>query len=193
MTRNRGFSLIELMVTITIVVLLILMALPSYSQWLTNTRIRNAAESIHNGLQFARNEAVQRNTNVRFELGASGADWTVCLLPSGKTSCADAGVPQPPLQSFTAAGGAGGVVIGTQTDTQYANGKFDTALTSGAGGITFNALGRPVGYSVTSFVRVDASSAQADTRRLVTTIAIGGRIRMCDPALTHDTSPQGCT
>jgi len=189
MTRNRGFSLIELMVTITIVVLLILMALPSYSQWLTNTRIRNAAESIHNGLQFARNEAVQRNTNVRFELGASGADWTVCAVPSGKTSCA--GIT--PLQSFSAAGGASGVVIGTQTDTQYANGKFDTALTSGAGGITFNALGRPVGYSVTSFVRVDASSAQAGTRRLVTTIAIGGRIRMCDPALTHDTSPQGCT
>jgi len=192
MTRNRGFSLIELMIAITIVVLLILMALPSYSQWLTNTRIRNAAESIHNGLQFARNEAVQRNTTVRFELGASGADWAVCLLPSGKTSCADAGVPAP-LQSFNAAGGAGAVVIGTQTDTQYANGKFDIALTSGAGGVTFNALGRPVGYSVASFVRVDASSAQSGTRRLVTTIAIGGRIRMCDPALTHDVSPQGCT
>jgi len=192
MTRNRGFSLIELMVAITIVVLLILMALPSYSQWLTNTRIRNAAESIHNGLQFARNEAVQQNTSVRFELGANGADWAVCVLPSGKTSCADAGVP-PPLQSFNAAGGAGAVVIGTQTDTQYANGKFDTALTTGAGGVTFNALGRPVGYSVASFVRVDASSAQSGTRRLVTTIAIGGRIRMCDPALAHDTSPQGCS
>jgi len=84
-------------------------------------------------------------------------------------------------------------VIGTQTDTQYANDKFDTALTSGAGGITFNALGRPVGYSVTSFVRVDASSAQSGTRRLVTTIAIGGRIRMCDPVLKKDTSPQGCS
>lgn len=192
MTRNRGFSLIELMIAITIVVLLILMALPSYSQWLTNTRIRNAAESIHNGLQFARNEAVQRNTNVRFELGASGADWTVCVLPSGKTSCADAGVTEKP-QSFNAAGGAGGVVIGTQTDTQYANDKFGEALTSGAGGVTFNALGRPVGYSVASFVRVDASSAQSGTRRLVTTIAIGGRIRMCDPVLKKDVSPQGCT
>ncbi|HEX7916679.1 GspH/FimT family pseudopilin [Rudaea sp.] len=192
MKRNRGLSLIEMMIALAILVLLILMALPSYSQWLTNTRIRNAAESIHNGLQFARNEAVQRNTNVRFELGASGASWTVCVLPSGKTSCADAGVTDKP-QSFNASGGAGDVVIGTQTDTQYANGKFDTALTSGAGGITFNALGRPVGYSVASFVRVDASSAQSGTRRLVTTIAIGGRIRMCDPALTHDTSPQGCS
>jgi len=79
MTRNRGFSLIELMVTITIVVLLILMALPSYSQWLTNTRIRNAAESIHNGLQFARNEAVQRNTNV--------ASSSARAAPTGLSAC----------------------------------------------------------------------------------------------------------
>lgn len=193
MNRRRGFSLIELMITITILVLLILMALPSYSQWLANTRIRNAAESIQNGLQLARSEAIQQNTNARFELGASGASWTVCALPSGVSSCSDSAVKNP-VQTFNAAGGAGDVLIGTQTDTAYAaSDKFGTALTSGSGGVTFNALGRPVGYGSTSFVRVDASSAQTGTRRLITTITVGGRIRMCDPALARDTSPQGCS
>ena len=66
--RQRGFSLIELMVTMVILVLLMVAAMPSIGTWLDNTRIRNEGDSIVNGLQTARAEAVRRNENVSFWL-----------------------------------------------------------------------------------------------------------------------------
>ncbi|MFM2119254.1 MAG: hypothetical protein RL722_722, partial [Pseudomonadota bacterium] len=42
---QSGITLIELMVTITILALLLLATMPGIGQWLRNTSIRNAAES----------------------------------------------------------------------------------------------------------------------------------------------------
>ncbi len=85
---QHGFSLIELMVTIVIFAVLVLLGVPSYQEWILNSRIRNASESIQNGLRLARNEATQRDLDVRFELtsAAATADWTVCALTATATS-----------------------------------------------------------------------------------------------------------
>lgn len=64
MQRNRGFSLIELMVVIAILGLLLAIGIPSFATWLRNVQIRNAAESLQSGLQFARTEALRRNERV---------------------------------------------------------------------------------------------------------------------------------
>jgi len=66
--RQRGFSMIELMVAMVILVLLIVAAMPSIGIWLDNTRIRNEGDSLITGLQTARAEAVKRNENVSFWL-----------------------------------------------------------------------------------------------------------------------------
>ena len=69
--RQRGFSLIELMVTVVILVLLVLAAVPSIGTWLDNTRIRNQGDSLIGGLQAARAEAVRTNQNVSLWLVTS--------------------------------------------------------------------------------------------------------------------------
>ena len=86
---SRGFSLIELMITLAVLGMLLAIGLPNMGTWLQNTQIRNAAESINSGLQFARAEAVKRNTTVRFQLvndmtntcqlSTSGKNWVVSL------------------------------------------------------------------------------------------------------------------
>src|SRR5262245_58381829 len=66
--KQRGFTVIEVVIVITIAGLLLAAALPSAGTWIRNSRIRTAAESISTGLQKARNEAVRRNQNVGFYL-----------------------------------------------------------------------------------------------------------------------------
>ena len=44
--RTRGFSLIELMVTLVVFGILTMAAIPSISDWLRNTRLRNQVEAV---------------------------------------------------------------------------------------------------------------------------------------------------
>lgn len=84
---QQGMSLIELLVSVSILGILAAIGIPSFQQWVRNSRIRTAAESIQNGLRQARSEAGQRGTNVRFEMLATGAaDWQVCVL-NGVANC----------------------------------------------------------------------------------------------------------
>lgn len=191
MNRQTGVTLIELMIGLAVLALLLVMAAPSYGVWLANTRVRNAAESIQNGLRLARNEAVQRGVNARFELtSTTDASWQVCALAAASDTCATK--TSVSVQKYSA-GGAANVVIGSEKDTSYATGKFDTPLTSVASSsVVFNSLGRPNDYGGTAIVRIDASATVSGSRRLVTVLGVGGSLRMCDPQLSSTTSPQAC-
>ncbi|WP_168170802.1 prepilin-type N-terminal cleavage/methylation domain-containing protein [Rhodanobacter sp. C01] len=198
MSPRRGFSLVELMTTLTVLAILILIAIPNFEQWMLNTRIRTATESIQNGLRLARNEASQRATFVRFELtSATDAIWAVCQLPATAASAAavTSCTGQTTIQQVRA-DDTSGVQIGAGTAVaDLAAGSYATAITGGLpAGITYTALGRPSDYGNTSILRIDVTAAQAGSRRLVTTISAGGMVNMCDPAITFNTtsSTQGC-
>jgi type IV fimbrial biogenesis protein FimT len=66
--RPRGFTLIEMMIGMTILAVLISMAVPSFSLWIKNLGIRTVTESIQGGLMLARTEALKRNRRMRFQL-----------------------------------------------------------------------------------------------------------------------------
>ena len=44
--RQRGFSLVEVSIVLTIIVILSVLAIPSFSQYLANRNLQNAAEDI---------------------------------------------------------------------------------------------------------------------------------------------------
>jgi type IV fimbrial biogenesis protein FimT len=191
-----GFTLIELMISVSILGILLLLGLPTYRQWIINTRIRSATESIQNGLRVARNEAVQRATAVRFQLtsASSGADWTVCALQLAATTC-PATATSSTLQSFAGADGTQGVQVGASTNTGKLPVSASPAAISGGvpGGITFNSLGRPSAFGTSSVLRIDVTDPAPASRRLVTTISAGGLVDMCDPQISFSAnSPQGC-
>lgn len=159
--RQRGVSLIELMVGIAILGILAALATPSYTAWIQNTKIRTAAESIQNGLQIARAEAVKRNTPVQFVLEASSA-WTVSCVTAAL--CADL---------------TGGVVQ-TRAASEGAATEI-TILTDDTSTIVFTNLGS-VDNTLDTFTQVDIdSTASAADRPLRVTIGVGGDTKMCDP------------
>lgn len=186
-----GFSLIELLISIAIFTLLITMGAPSFSQWIQSTQNRTAAESILNGLQLARTEAVRSNNTARFCLtdANGGVTWTVA-------SGVAAGCPiSPATQLYMRDASDGGV--NARVGVATAAGATGTALSSGTGlpaGVTFDGLGRVLAANVgTDIARIDVTNAvRSDARRLVILIGAGGQIHMCDPQLQLVNTPQGC-
>ena len=193
--KQNGVTLIELMISIAIVSLLMVIGVPSFSLWIQNTQTRTAAESIQNGLQIARTEAVRRNMNVRFSLAdASGAvAWTVDCV--NVTADCPAGIQ-------SRSGGEGGVnaragVSVAALPSPIPVGHFNTALAAGAGlpaGVTFDGIGRvPIANVGTDIARIDVTNVKAGVRRMVIVIGTGGQTRMCDPAIALAANPQGCS
>ena len=193
--RQRGVTLIELMIGISIVSALLAVGVPAFSLWIQNTQNRTAAESVLNGLQLARNEAVKRNTLVRFNLtddtGQGLVAWNVgCVIVT--TDC------PAMIQSRPAPEGGGNARVGIDTTPNpmpVPVGYFGTAISPGTGlvaGVTFDGMGQAL---VTGDItRIDITNAlTSDARRYVMTIGPGGETRMCDPAVAFASNPQGCS
>lgn len=169
----RGVTLIELMVGIVIIGMLLALAAPSYTAWLHNSQIRTAAESILNGIQLTRAEAVRRNTSVQFRLTAlQTSSWTVS-------------VPSTAEVVQTRSGGEGSA---TALVTTTPSGP--PAATT----VTFNSFGRVAANADASalLIRADITSTVAGATRSLRILVSGGVVRMCDSALPA-TDPQSCS
>ncbi len=174
--RSTGVSLVEMMIGIVILAIALALALPSYNQWIQNTQIRNAAESILRGLQLARSEAISRNVPVQLTLGA-GSSWTV--------GCVTATAICPATIQTRATGEGSSATITITTE-------------GGATQYVFSDLGlmtAPVPGAGSSFTDINVDStalAAADSRDLRIRITTGGMIRMCDPNVTSTTDTRKC-
>lgn len=75
----RGFTLIELAVTIAIIAVLAGLAAPLFTQFIATQRIRNASFDLMAALTLVRSEAITRNTNVALlrTQSAWNGGWTV--------------------------------------------------------------------------------------------------------------------
>lgn len=74
--KQTGFTLVELLIAVAVIGITASIAAPSYNAFIANTKIRTTAESIINGLQLARAEAIKRNLAVTFTLN-NDSSWSV--------------------------------------------------------------------------------------------------------------------
>ena len=68
---NRGFTLIELIVVILILVVLVTVGVPSFISTFDNIRVQKAAEFLEQLMNTARSEALRRNTNVYLDVSGN--------------------------------------------------------------------------------------------------------------------------
>ena len=61
---NKGFTLIELMITLVIAAILLTTAVPSFEALITNNRLSTQANAFIGALYLARAEAIKRNLDV---------------------------------------------------------------------------------------------------------------------------------
>jgi type IV fimbrial biogenesis protein FimT len=169
------------MIGIALMGILIAVGLPGFSAWIANTRVRNSAESIQNGLQLARAEAVRRNRMVQFVLTN-----TAPTQVNVNAVVEDANGTNWMVRAFE----AGGVYLAADFIQGRAGseGSSDVTVASTLPSITFTGLGR---LSVAGVVQIDLTNASTD-RPLRLVVDTGGLIRMCDPKVSDPTDPRVC-
>lgn len=75
----RGFTLIELMITLTVIVVLLILATPSFIAFRQRAALRGAGEQVFSLWNQARFEAAKRNEMVKFVVKSSGSDFCIGL------------------------------------------------------------------------------------------------------------------
>lgn len=165
----RGFTLVEAVIAIAILTIALALGAPAFSIWIKDTQIRAVAESIQNGLQVARNEALRRNSHVEFELNAD-TGWTVTAKIPGN--------PDEQVEARPSSEASSSSVTATLEPTT-------------ASKATFDGFGRIV--NAPALNKVTVASSLDGTRPLTVQISAGGRIRMCDDSIDKtSTDPRKC-
>jgi len=203
MRRRRGFGLIELMVVLAILVVILALAAPSFGRWITNLRIRGAAESMLSGIQFARSEATTRNARVRFQITdtlddscaitTSGRNWLVDLVIGDAGSDSVAGACGTPASEDSAPH-----ILQVRSATESGSGVA-VAADAGADALVLNGIGRlvpaPASTLTIKLTGTDPNDCRdmgGDLTCLHIQISPAGQIRMCNPIFSSGTDPQAC-
>ena len=191
-----GLTLIELLIAIVLLALLTAIAMPAYSNWMLNLKVRNAAESIQNGLNMARTEAIRRNRNVRFQLvnnltascvlSASASNWVISLDDTTGLCNHAASATTAPRLIQKRASGDGSTFATVATINSNNTATSTNVIFDGQGQLVASAT--PI-----TVINFDTSINASASRNLRLTIANpGGQIRLCDPNVSPQTDPRGC-
>lgn len=198
-----GLTLLEVMVVVAIVAILAAIGVPSFRDWIQNGQIRNASESIQNGLRIAKTEAIKRNTLIRFQLttsvdsacalSTSGSSWVVSFdNPAGL--CANAAFNE----GYPAADAANNPAPRILQISSSADGAKNASITSTQNSVAFNAIGRvsptpanEISINISNAVGGACAADGGAMKCLRILISAGGQIRLCEPAQIG-ISARGC-
>lgn len=139
--RQRGFTLVEAMVVLSIIVILAGIGVPAMQDFVANQRVKSASSELFSDILQARSEAIKRNTDITLApAGSWNKGWSIANPVDGQPALANHGaiarvdINGPAALVYTAEGRVRGA----------ANPKFD--FTSPVGKprcITVDLGGRP--------------------------------------------------
>lgn len=168
--KTRGFSLVELCVTIAVLGVLLALAAPSMGQMLTNSRIKSTKEQILAGINSAKSEAIRNNTSLRVALNST------TLTTSRKDTSAV-------LKTLTISG-ASSVSVGAVSFFIDSLGRVsDTGV----------ATDPPIAVWSTDIMPasgVDSCSAEQPCYRIQ--VLSGGLVKACNPSQGDANDPSYC-
>lgn len=173
--RGYGYSLIEMLVGLGLMALLLLMTIPNVTAYLTDSRIRAAAQEYYGAAQWARAEAVRRNTSVQ-------------LMLSNEPDVS------PPVANIHGTGWA--VLIGEELISSKA--PAETAASSvqvmaDSAQVDFDNMGAATPSQLVKFSSATSTDCYPEGPRcLHIVISRGGQVRLCDPAVTSDADNRKC-
>lgn len=83
---HKGFSLVELMVTVAVLAILATIGLPAFQGFIERHRMQSAVEAVYAQVQFLKSEAIKSSQNVNIRV-VTGSDWCIAGSDEGETAC----------------------------------------------------------------------------------------------------------
>jgi type IV fimbrial biogenesis protein FimT len=137
MKMQSGLTLIELMVTLSVLAILLVTATPSFVSYTKDNRRTTYINELVSSLNLARSEAAKSNSTVAFCPSSNGADCAGDNYDSGWIVFRNDNGDEPPVVDSP-----GEVILRTHVGTQHSG----TSLSATAGvatGVNFQPSGRP--------------------------------------------------
>lgn len=179
----KGFTLVELLVTLALMAILLAMATPMLTTWTANAQVRAVAEQLGNDLRLTQSEALRRNRQTVFALTNATPALNASATDDGSRWFAQA----LPLM-------AGETLADQHFILASSNARQNKVSLTGPAVTCFNAIGRPTSNastglgqnctaptSATSPVQYVVSATRGN-RPLRVSVFMGGQVRLCDPA-----------
>ncbi|MEO6280569.1 GspH/FimT family pseudopilin [Roseateles sp.] len=190
---ESGFGLIELMVAVTILAILGAVAMPNFSTWIRNSRVRTAAEALQSGVRLAQTEAQRRTHTVAFFLTNSstcttestaavgGRYWQIVVVPDPLISSDDAEV----VQCGALVDASSGISLSSRTTALCFGGDGRQSTQENPAGIGASCTAKTARFDLAPIAN------DADKRPLRLLVTLAGAIRLCDPGKASN-APDGC-
>ncbi len=200
----RGFNLIELMITLLIMALLLMLAVPNFRVWIDSARLRTAAEALQNDLRLAQGTAVAQAHQTTLVLTNSVPNGTTGLPAAGAGAAALYWYVEqiPNAYDVNPASLIDQSPVGTAARVQIkAYQGLPGAITgTGVTAVCYSSLGRQVTNTTTAPGPCTASDmtfeltmpSDTNARVLDVVASLGGQVRLCDPSVSLATEPFGC-
>ena len=196
---QRGLTLIEILVVVTIIAILTMLAVPNFGVQMRNAQVRTAAEQLQNDLRQAQAQAIAQNRQVEFVMAttmataaaptpaASASYWYAATIPLY------AGDPVVPVLAGST-GGAGTAEAAVTVTAPTAS----TLCFSPSGRLTAISSSATVTCSAPTVapfqvpLQVRSATSPASSQQLNVTLNLGGQIRLCNANKSLLSSPDGC-
>ncbi|HEY8907959.1 MAG TPA: GspH/FimT family pseudopilin [Rhodoferax sp.] len=173
-SREKGFTLIELMVTVALVVILMAVATPSFTTFQRNAELTSFINSMVAAINGARGEAMKRGRYAMI-VPADNTNWSsgwIAFVDMDRTQAYEKAANdilvlsrEAPPNYLTIS--ANGTAAASPPYIMFDASGYATSKASGFGNLTFS-------------VTRDFGLSTEETRRAV--ISVTGRVRTCNPS-----------
>lgn len=195
--RQRGFTLIELMIGVALLAFVLMLGVPAFGTFLQNQKLRDNAAVTLAAVQFARAEAIRLNANVEFVLTEDtpnlGNFAALGESTTGKNFLIRGNVYNP-------ASGQNQMTMLTMKSAAEGSGSPGTTnveVLATTGRIVFTPLGSTTNAAdeviqITNPAGGECKAAGGPMRCMNVVVTRGGQVRMCDPAVNAAGDTRRC-
>jgi type IV fimbrial biogenesis protein FimT len=208
--RALGFTMIEMVVTMSIFAILVALGVPAMTTWIRNNKVRTVTDSLQTGLRLAQAESLRRSRQVVFALTnsttpsttlplpavANGNSWAIWTVPS----MTDNSEPSQFVQSGVLSNASANVTINGVAAVCFNsmgrlvnNASANVTAITGAGNNCVQPTTPPPQQPTAPPAQVFSVSTLGADRPLQVNLSLGGQVHMCvlNVALSA-THPEGC-